>query len=153
MDVPKSIKYEPYFSEAELKLRIDNLSDAIGRVLGVLQCWEHHEDCGANDIADNEAKFVQEVLGFLYLLELAQKEEIPGAIKSVNKALWEIEMVRQIGGVEVNHPWKGEAAGGRSYETRCSSFFKGFDYLDYDTTPEDEALDVAPFKEADKRQD
>ena len=88
---------------------------------------------------DNEAKYVQEIFGFLYLLELAQEEELPGAVKSVNKACWEIEKARQVGGIEVNHPWEGETTGG-SYETHCSSFFKGFNYFDYGSTPADAAM-------------
>lgn len=150
MNTPKSINYKPLFSKEELDRRITNLSNAIGEVLGPLQCWEDHEQTGANDIADNEAKFVQEIFGFLYLLELAQEEELPGAVGSVNKALWEIEMARQIGGVDVNHPWKGEAFA-RSYETLCSSNFEGFDYYEYGSTPEDEAQQqIAHQDEANK---
>jgi hypothetical protein len=139
MSSPTSINYNPLFSEEDLTRRIRNLSNAVSAALGPLQYWEDHEQCGANDIADNEAKYVQEIMGFLYLFELVEQEELPGAVKSVNKALWEIEMARQIGGIEVNHPWKGEAFD-RSYETLCSSFFKGFDYLNYASTPEDEVI-------------
>lgn len=140
MNTPKSINYKPTFSGEDLKRRIKNLSDAIGEALGPLQCWEDHEQSGANEIADNEAQYVQEIFGFFNLLELAQEKELSGSVKSVNKACWEIEMARQIGGIEVNHPWKEDAAGGRIYETHCSSFFAGFDYQDYGSTPEDHVL-------------
>lgn len=113
-----------------------------------MQSWQDHEQKEANDIADNEAKYVQEIFGFLYLLELAQEEELPGAVKPVNKACWEIEMARQVGGIEVNHPGEGETTR-RTYDTHCSSFFEGFNYSDYGSTPEDEV----PPQKSDGKED
>jgi len=117
----KKIKYEPIFEPEELRKRIADLSVALSKVLGALQCFE---DCGAADIADDEAIFVQEVIGFYELIKLVEEEEYGPAIDSVNKACWEIEVANEQGAKNVDHPWFGEATGG-CYET--NTFFRGLE--------------------------
>lgn len=88
------------------------------------------------------------MLGFLDLIKLVEEEELSGAVKSVNKACWEIEMARQLGGTEVSHPWKGEYTGGFYEDTVFhTADFDGFDHSDYASTPEDIPINRCPQNE------
>lgn len=132
----KKIKYTPMFEPEDLRQRIASLSEALSKVLGALQCLE---DCGASEIADDEAIFVQEVMGFYELVKLVEEEEYTAAIKSVNKACWEIEVAKEEGGKDIDHPWLGEPTGG-CFETNtfCSSWEHSFDHRNYGPTPKEQ---------------
>ncbi len=132
----KTIKYEPTFEPEDLRQRIANLSDALSKVLGALQCLE---DCGASEIADDEAIFVQEVMGFYELVKLVEEEEYTAAIKSVNKAYWEIEVANEEGRQDIDHPWLGEPTTGSHFETPtfCASSSQEFDYRNHGPTPKE----------------
>lgn len=131
----QKIKYKPVLTPEDLQKRISNLSDALGKVLGALQCLE---DCGAAEIADDEAIFVQEVIGFYELIKLVEEEEYSAAIDSVNKACWEIEVAIEEGRQDIDHPWLGEPTGGH-FET--NTFFANsdheFDHRNYGSTPKE----------------
>lgn len=146
----KKIKYEPVFKPEDLRERIENLSKALSEVLGALQCFD---ECGAADIADDEAIFVAEVIGFFDLLELVKEEEYGAAIDSINKACWDIEVANEQGSKDIEHPWFGQATGG-GYETNTffPSGFREFDHRDYGPTPREEEEEQKWEEERKKQQ-
>jgi isopenicillin N synthase-like dioxygenase len=133
-NLPK-IKYNPYITPEDLQERIKNLSTAIGEALDPLHALG---DCGAERIADDEARYVTEMAGFLYLMKLVMEEEFTEAIKSVNRACWEIEVANKEGAVNVDHPWFGQLTGGIFETTTWSpEYHLEFDHLDHVPTPKE----------------
>jgi hypothetical protein len=146
----KKIKYQSEYTTEELETLLRNLSEALNRALVPLQSLE---DCGAEDIADDEASYVQEMAGFIHLVKLVEEEEFTEACRSLNRACWEIEVAEEEEGTTyVDHPWLGESIGG-SYPTQIfhEMHTREFSALDYDPTPDEEAQNLRSELERQER--
>lgn len=145
----KKIEYQSEYTAEELETLLRNLSEALNRALVPLQSLE---DCGAEDIADDEASYVQEMAGFIDLVKLVEKEEFTEACRSLNRACWEIEVAEEEGTTYVDHPWLGESIGG-SYPTRIFHEMqtREFSAFNHGLTPEEEAQNLRSELERQER--
>jgi len=146
MKKPQKIKYTPLYTAEDMRKRIENLSCAISEALEPLHLLQ---ECGAAEISDDEARYVQEMYGFLELIRLVEVEELAGAIQSVNKAFWEIEVAESEGLSNIEHPWLKSLIPGR-YDTHYWSAPFGFEFnaLDYAPMPKtvDDEVEQPPRK-------
>lgn len=144
-NTPK-IKYAPLYTPEDLQERIDKLREALSEALLPLQCLEV---CGAAEIADEEACYVQEMQDFVELINLVESEELAAAIDSVDNAREEIDHAAEESATDVEHPWFDEETGGSNgtqtfseeemkREENSKSSFKPSD-------PDDDFLDWVDF--------
>lgn len=120
----EKIKYNPSYSKSELELLVRNLSEALSSALGPLQCFSGTSGISANEIGDNEAKYIQEFLGFLDLVKLVEEEELSDAVRLARQACWEVEKASQSDASKPTHPW-ADCGGGGYYE---NTVFYATDY-------------------------
>jgi hypothetical protein len=140
MNKPKRIQYTPRFQPEDLRNRLIKLSKAFEKALHPLQCFQ---DCGADEIANEEASYIQEMRGFVELVQM-MAEELAGAVNSVNRAFYEVEEVefdcREID----DHPWLDEYPDGYFDTTIFKATLPPFCGLMYNSPPEKTVEKVEP---------